>query len=101
MDRNTILRFQLLAHQLLSVHYGIALSDTGLCDDAVVSLLIEDGISALSAVNDLVGKYHLEKLNASYYLPASPYVSESDALIAQVQLAGAITLVDTPLITTD
>lgn len=96
MDRDTILRFQLLAHQLLSVHYGIALSDTGLCDDTAVSRLIEGGISALSAVNDLVDKYHLEKLNASHYLPASPYVSESDVLLAQVQSADALTLVVLP-----
>ena len=93
MDRNTLIQFQRLAHQLLTVHYGIALSDTGLCEDTVVSRLIEDGVSPVSAVNDLVDKYHLEKLNASPYLPSSPYVSESDALLAQVQLADAITLV--------
>ena len=96
MDRDTILRFQLLAHQLLSVHYGIALSDTGLSEDATVSRLIEGGVSPVSAVNDLVDKYHLEKLNASHYLPASPYVSESDALLAQVQSADALTLVVLP-----
>lgn len=96
MDRNAILRFQLLAHQLLSVHYGIALSDTGLCEDTEVSRLIEGGISPVSAVNNLVDKYHLEKLAASHHLPTSPYVSESDALLAQVQSAGAVTLVVRP-----
>lgn len=30
MDKITIIRFQLLVHQLLKVHYGITLSDTGL-----------------------------------------------------------------------
>lgn len=96
MDRNSsrkaVFQFQRLAHQLLTVHYGIALSDTVLCEDTVVSRLIEDGVSPVSAVNDLVDKYHLEKLNASPYRPSSPYVSESDALLAQVQLAGDITL---------
>ena len=87
MDKITIIRFQLLVHQLLKVHYGITLSDTGLSDDAEVSRMIELGISA---VNRLVDKYHLEKLNASCYLPASPYVSDTDALHAQAQLSGAI-----------
>ncbi|WP_242535249.1 hypothetical protein [Proteus mirabilis] len=43
MDKITIIRFQLLVHQLLKVHYGITLSDTGLSDDAEVSRMIELG----------------------------------------------------------
>ncbi|EGT3611541.1 hypothetical protein FAP59_18315 [Morganella morganii] len=96
MDRKTIICFQMRVHQLLSVHYGIGLSDTVLCDDTEVSRLIEGGVSPVSVVNDLVDKYHLEKLNASSYLPASPYVSESDELLAQIQLASAIIRVVTP-----
>lgn len=90
MDKITIIRFQLLVHQLLKVHYGITLSDTGLSDDTEVSRMIELGISPVSAVNRLVDKYHLDKLNASCYLLASPYVSDTDALLAQAQLSSAI-----------
>lgn len=42
-EQMTIIRFQLLVHQLLQVHYGITLSDTGLSDDAEVSRMIELG----------------------------------------------------------
>ncbi|BBV00398.1 TA system toxin CbtA family protein [Providencia hangzhouensis] len=90
MDRHAIVRFQILVHQLLAAHFGLSLNDTSLCENAVVSRLIEDGISPVLAVNGLVDKYRLNKLNASECLPSSPYVSESDALLAQMQYTDEI-----------
>lgn len=94
--RRDVLRWQLQVHQLLTVHFGTGLNDTGLSDEAVAARMLDSGIRPVDAVNHLVDKYDLVKLNASDFIPGSPYVSEADGLLAQVQPAGALTLVVTP-----
>lgn len=91
--RDDIFHWQRLVHHLLTVHFGIGLDDTDLSDEAVACQSVKAGMTASDAVNHLVDKFDLVKLKQSDFPPVSPYVSEADELIAQVQLAGAVTLV--------
>lgn len=94
--RYDVLRWQQLAHQLLTVHFGIDLNDTDLSDEVVAGQMLDAGITPAEAINHLVDKFGLVKLKASDFIPRSSYVSEADELVAQVQSAGALTLVVTP-----
>lgn len=91
--KQEIIRWKLMAHMLLGQHFGLTLNDTEFCDDCVVESLVADGTSPVDAINALVDKYDLTRLNASNWRPQSPYLSNADELIAAIQAAESLTLV--------
>lgn len=82
-----------MAHMLLGQHFGLTLNDTEFCDDFVVESLITGGTSPVDAINALVDKYDLTRLNTSDQRHQSPYLSNADELIAAMNAAESLTLV--------
>ncbi|WP_410676473.1 TA system toxin CbtA family protein [Citrobacter braakii] len=75
---------KLLTH-LLKQHYGLALNDTPFSDESVIQEHIEAGITLVDAVNFLVEKYELVRIDrrAFGWLEASPYLRAVDILRAR------------------
>ncbi|BEM75235.1 hypothetical protein SME36J_51350 (plasmid) [Serratia marcescens] len=66
--------WQMLAGLLLAKHFGLTLNDTDLCEADCVMALQEAGIRPFEAINSLVDKYHLERLDANPFTSSSPYL---------------------------
>lgn len=86
MDTNEISEYQTIAAFLLNNHFGLTLNDTNLHDDAVVLGLIELNIPAFEAINQLVEKYHLDRIDQNAWSPQSPLLSKSHFLVAVLEM---------------
>ncbi|MBO1811492.1 hypothetical protein J4G53_24990 [Serratia ureilytica] len=66
--------WQILAGRLLGKHFGLTLNDTNLCEADCVMALQEAGVRPFEAINRLVDKYHLVRLDANPFTSSSPYL---------------------------
>ena len=66
--------WQILAGRLLAKYFGLTLNDTDLCEADCVMALQESGLRPFEAINHLVDKYHLVRLDANPFTPLSPYL---------------------------
>lgn len=55
--------WQMLLTRLLEQHYGLTLNDTPFCDETVIQEHIDAGITLADAVNFLVEKYELVRID--------------------------------------
>lgn len=74
----------LLAH-LLSRHYGLTLNDTAFSDDTVIRKHIDVGISLADALNFIVEKFDLVRIDRRGFScrEQSPFVTAIDILRAR------------------
>jgi cytoskeleton-binding toxin CbtA-like protein len=81
----------LLAH-LLAQHYGLTLSDTAFSDDTVILEHIDAGISLADALNFIVEKFDLVRIDRRGFScrEQSPFVTAIDILRAR-QACGLMT----------
>ncbi|EQA8866511.1 TPA: toxin [Citrobacter freundii] len=77
--------WQNLLTRLLEQHYGLALNDTPFSDEAVIQEHIEAGITLADAVNFLVEKYELVRIDRREFgwQEPSPYLRSVDILRAR------------------
>ncbi|HAO9126997.1 TPA: toxin [Escherichia coli] len=77
--------WQMLLTRLLEQHYGLALSDTPFIDGSVIQKHIDAGITLADAVNFLVEKYELVRIDhrGFSWQQQSPYISVVDILRAR------------------
>ena len=55
--------WQMLLTRLLEQHYGLTINDTPFCNEAVIKEHIDAGITLADAVNFLVEKYELVRID--------------------------------------
>lgn len=77
--------WQMLLARLLEQHYGLILNDTPFSDETVIQEHIDAGISLADAVNFLVEKYELVRIDhrGFSWQQQSPYISVVDILQAR------------------
>lgn len=77
--------WQTLLTRLLEQHYGLALNDTPFCDETVIQEHINAGITLADAVNFLVEKYELVRIDRGGFSwqEQSPYLRAVDILRAR------------------
>lgn len=77
--------WQTLLTRLLGQHYGLALNDTPFGDESIIQEHIEAGITLVDAVNFLVEKYELVRIDrrAFGWQEPSPYLRSVDILRAR------------------
>ncbi|MEN0630090.1 TA system toxin CbtA family protein [Phytobacter ursingii] len=77
--------WQLLLTHLLEQHYGLTLNDTPLSDESVIQDQIEAGISLCDAVNSLVEKYDLVRIDRRGFnwQEQTPFLTATDILRAR------------------
>ena len=77
--------WQMLLSRLLEQHYGLTLNDTPFCDEAVIQEHIDAGITLADAVNFLVEKYELVRIDRKGFnwQEQSPYLRAVDILRAR------------------
>ncbi|WP_312778550.1 TA system toxin CbtA family protein [Pseudescherichia sp.] len=77
--------WQMLLTRLLEQHYGLTLNDTPFSDKTVIQEYINAGVSLSDAVNFLVGKYGLVRIDRKGFSwqEQSPYLSVVDILRAR------------------
>lgn len=77
--------WQMLLTRLLEQHYGLALNDTPFSDETVIKEYIDAGISLANAVNFLVEKYELVRIDRRGFnrQEQSPYLLAVDILRAR------------------
>ena len=77
--------WQMLLTRLLKKHYGLTLNDTPFCDQTVIQEHIDAGITLADAVNFLVEKYELVRIDRKGFnwLEQSPYLRAVDILRAR------------------
>lgn len=77
--------WQLLLTHLLSQHYGLTLNDTPFSDEATIQEHIDAGISLSDAVNFLVEKYELVRIDCDgcSVMEKSPFITSIDILRAR------------------
>ena len=80
-----VLIWQKLLTRLLEQHYGLELNDTPFSDEVVIQEHIEAGITLADAVNFLVEKYELVRIDhkAFGWQEPSPYLRIVDILRAR------------------
>lgn len=80
-----ILVWQTLLTRLLEQHYGLTLNDTPFCDETVIQEHINAGITLADAVNFLVEKYELVRIDRRGFSwqEQSPYLRAVDILRAR------------------
>ena len=71
--------------RLLETHYGLTLNDTPFSDETVIKEHIDAGITLADAVNFLVEKYELVRIdrNGFSWQEQTPYISVVDILRAR------------------
>ncbi|EHX1154171.1 MULTISPECIES: TA system toxin CbtA family protein [Escherichia] len=74
-----------LLGRLLDRHYGLTLNDTPFCDEAVIQEHINAGITLADAINFLVDKYELVRIDRRGVSrqEQSPYLRAVDILRAR------------------
>ncbi|MGL5456676.1 MAG: TA system toxin CbtA family protein [Citrobacter telavivensis] len=77
--------WQMLLARLLEQHYDLSLNDTPFCDETVIQEHIDAGISLADAVNFLVEKYELVRIDRRGFnwQEQSPYLRAVDILRAR------------------
>ncbi|MDR3104173.1 MAG: toxin [Yokenella regensburgei] len=77
--------WQKLLSYLLQRHYGLELNDTVFCDDAVIQSHIDRALSPQDAINYLVERYALVRIDRSgfSFREPSPYLTPTDILLAR------------------
>ena len=77
--------WQMLLTRLLEQHYGLTINDTPFCNGAVIKEHIDAGITLADAVNFLVEKYELVRIDrkAFSWQEQTPYISVVDILRAR------------------
>ncbi|APS32702.1 MULTISPECIES: TA system toxin CbtA family protein [Serratia] len=77
--------WQSLLTYLLAQHYGLMLNDTAFSDGAVIQAHIDDGISLADALNAMVEKFDLVRIDRRGFsgLAQSPLVTAIDILRAR------------------
>ncbi|WFQ79340.1 TA system toxin CbtA family protein [Xenorhabdus sp. SF857] len=72
--------WQVIAGTLLKRHFGLNLDDTVLCEADTVAELMASGVPPFEAINALVDKYDLTRLNAQDMQGSTPYLGIHDEL---------------------
>ena len=82
---STVAVWQMLLTRLLEQHYGLTLNDTPFSDVTVIQEHINAGITLADAVNFLVEKYELVRIDhrGFSWQQQSPYISVVDILRAR------------------
>lgn len=77
--------WKMLLTRLLEQHYGLALNDTPFSDEIVIKEHIDAGITLANAVNFLVEKYDLVRIDHTGFSwqEQSPYLRTIDILRAR------------------
>jgi len=77
--------WQMLLTRLLEQHYGLTLNDTPFSDETVIKEHIDAGISLVDAVNFLVEKYELVRIDRKGFSwqEQSPFITTVDILRAR------------------
>ncbi|CFQ56218.1 ypjf toxin protein [Yersinia frederiksenii] len=77
--------WQMLLTRLLEQHYGLTLNDTPFSDETVIQNHINAGITLADAVNFLVDKYELVRIDRRglSWQQQTPYISVVDILRAR------------------
>lgn len=77
--------WQMLLTRLLEQHYGLTLNDTPFSDETVIQEHIDAGITLTDAVNFLVEKYGLVRIDRKGFSwqEQTPYLSVVDILRAR------------------
>jgi len=77
--------WQMLMTRLLEQHYGLTLNDTPFSDETVIQEHIDAGIALADAVNFLVEKYELVRIDRKGFSwqEQSPYLRAVDILRAR------------------
>lgn len=77
--------WQMLLTRLLEQHYGLILNDTPFSDETVIQEHIDAGITLADAVNFLVEKYELVRIDRGGFSrqEQSPYLRAVDILRAR------------------
>ncbi|EOW6559962.1 TA system toxin CbtA family protein [Cronobacter dublinensis] len=80
--------WQMLLTRLLDQHYGLSLNDTPFSDQTVIQEHIDAGISLVNAVNFLVEKYELVRVDRSGFgwQEQTPYLTIIDIMRARRDL---------------
>jgi cytoskeleton-binding toxin CbtA and related proteins len=78
----------LLLTRLLEQHYGLTLNDTPFRDETVIQEHIDAGITLANAVNFLVEKYELVRIDRRRFSwqEQSPYLTNIDIMRARRDL---------------
>ncbi|MBB3303896.1 MULTISPECIES: TA system toxin CbtA family protein [unclassified Enterobacter] len=80
----------LLVH-LLDKHFGLELSDTPFCSESVIQQHIEAGVTLADAINFLVKKYELVRVDISSKAYAEPEMFLTAADILKASQATGLT----------
>lgn len=77
--------WQMLLTRLLEQHYGLTLNNTPFSDETVIKEHIDSGITLADAVNFLVEKYELVRIDRNGFSrqEQTPYISVADILRAR------------------
>jgi len=80
--------WQMLLTRLLEQHYGLTLNDTPFSEERVIQEHIDAGITLADAVNFLVEKYELVRIDRKGFSwqEQSPYIQAVDILRARQTL---------------
>ena len=77
--------WQQLLTYLVEKHYGLTLNDTPFCEENVIQAHIDAGITLINAINFLVEKYELVRIdrNGFNWQEQSPFLTTVDILRAR------------------
>ncbi|MCE9732293.1 TA system toxin CbtA family protein [Pectobacterium sp. IFB5596] len=77
--------WQQLLTYLLEKHYGLTLNDTPFCEENVIQAHIDAGVTLVNAVNFLVEKYELVRIDRDGFnwQEQSPFLTAVDILRAR------------------
>ena len=80
--------WQMLLSRLLEQHYGLSLNDTPFCDETVIQEHIDAGITLANAINFLVEKYELVRIDRRGFSwqEQTPYLTIIDIMRARRDL---------------
>lgn len=80
--------WQMLLSRLLEQHYGLTLNDTPFCDETVIQEHIDAGITLANAINFLVEKYELVRIDGRGFSwqEQTPYLTIIDIMRARRDL---------------
>ena len=80
--------WQMLLSRLLEQHYGLTLNDIPFCDETVIQEHIDAGITLANAINFLVEKYELVRIDRRGFSwqEQTPYLTIIDIMRARRDL---------------
>ena len=80
--------WKMLLSRLLEQHYGLTLNDTPFCDETVIQEHIDAGITLGNAINFLVEKYELVRIDRRGFSwqEQTPYLTIIDIMRARRDL---------------